>query len=200
MEELLAAPQGPHCQPRLSSGAKIMTLDLNPICLRTCLPAILARGLGAASGLATRCPAGLPKHRHGLWAAFGRPLHCFPQSPSPDAGVPCHPSVSPSPTWSEQKSGGSLPLSLPERSPSPHAEPQPSPSPRLPQALYRHVPPVSGGGPCPLPRPAGLAASLPNHSSLLLPSLLCWALPDVVLGCNSARSFLGKGYSFRSLR
>lgn len=53
VEVRLAKPHRPCCQPWLSSGAKIVTLDLNLICLRTCLLAILARGLGPAFGLST---------------------------------------------------------------------------------------------------------------------------------------------------
>lgn len=53
VEVRLAKPHRPCCQLWLSSGAKIVTLDLNLICLRTCLLAILARGLGPAFGLST---------------------------------------------------------------------------------------------------------------------------------------------------
>lgn len=55
-----------------------MAQDLNLIWLRTCLLAILARGLGPASGRsapkvrAAPCPAGLLEQEHGLRAVFGR--------------------------------------------------------------------------------------------------------------------------------
>ena len=51
MEVLLAAPHRPCCQSQLSSAAETVALHLNLVCLRTCLLAVLARGLGLSSGL-----------------------------------------------------------------------------------------------------------------------------------------------------